>query len=98
MKDMRIKQPAVNVQFCLKLPQSIYDSETGVVETVFTPRKRNLILSKLFAEFDEELDSANERNDNKRSGSTFTLPPLRGTTMMSTPSMSMIVGLKQSGS
>jgi len=36
---MRIKQPAINVQFCLKLPQALYDSETGVVKPVFTPTK-----------------------------------------------------------
>jgi len=39
MNDKRIKQPVVNVQFCLKLPQSLYDSETGIFGPVFTPYK-----------------------------------------------------------
>ena len=39
MMDTRIKQSAVNTQFCLKLPQSLYDSDTGVVEPIFTPMK-----------------------------------------------------------
>ena len=100
VKDMRIKQLAINVQFCTKLPQAIYDSETGVVEPVFNPTKTkpdtaNSVSRKsnLFAEVDEEQDSANESDDNKQSGSTFTSPPRSGTTTPSTISMSMIVGL-----
>jgi len=52
----------------------------------------------LFADDDEEIDSANKIDDNKRSSSTFTSPPRSGTTTPPMPSMSMIVGLKYSGS
>jgi len=52
----------------------------------------------LFAEDDEELDSVNESNDNKWSGSTFKSPARSGSTTPSTPNMSMIIGLKRSGS
>jgi len=72
MKDMRIKQPAIDVRFCLKLPQALCDSESGVVEPVFTPTKTkpdtvNSVSQKsnLFAEVDEEQGSANESGNNK---------------------------------
>jgi len=105
MKDTRIKQPTVNVKFCLKLPQSLYDSEIGVAEPVINPTKTkpthvNLVSRKslLFAEYNEELDGADESDDDYRIDSTSTSTLRSGTTMPSTTSMSMIVGLKTSGS
>ena len=35
--DKRISQPGIDIQFCLKLPQSSYDTSTGEITVLTTP-------------------------------------------------------------
>ena len=39
--DTRIDQPPIDVQYCLKLPQSSYNKATGKLETLATPSSYN---------------------------------------------------------
>ena len=103
--DGHIIQPAVNLQFCLRLPKvGIKFIYAGVVEPFFPSTKTNKLLSNqshgknklLFTEDDEDTASVYGTNKISSVASTYLSPTQGGTTTSSTPSMSIFVGPKSS--
>ena len=107
--DQRVTQAPVDFQFCLKLPQSSYDTQSGSVIPLSSPtktRKNSEMKSKSQVSPREKLifdptEAGSDSDEDSNAESPKDATPAKDGTLSSTPvtpSMSMLIGTPNSNS